>query len=115
MLCKVLWLKENEPETYAGAKHICEYTEWLTHRLTGEWAASINTTSVHWYYDRNAGGFPASLHQAVGLDDLIEKFPQNSDDAAQATSAGILYALNTIDGSVLLQFTFPILSLLSSP
>ena len=76
MPCKALWLKENEPDTYASAKHICGYTEWLTHCLTGEWAASINTTSVHWYYDRNAGGFPTSLHRAVGLDDLIEKFPR---------------------------------------
>ncbi len=76
MPCKALWLKENEPDTYAAAQHICEYTEWLTHRLTGEWAASINTTSVKWYYDRNAGGFPVSLYQAVGLGDLLEKFPQ---------------------------------------
>src|SRR5260370_30600921 len=75
MPCKALWLKENEPDTYAAAKHICEYTDWLTHRLTGEWAASINTTSAKWYYDRNAGGFPVSLYQAVGLGDLLEKCP----------------------------------------
>src|SRR5260370_6794405 len=76
MPSKALWLKENEPNTYAAAKHICEYTEWLTHRLTGEWAASINTTSVKWYYDRNAGGFSGSLYQAVGLGDPLEKFSQ---------------------------------------
>src|SRR5260370_31844831 len=74
MPCKALWLKENEPDTYAAAKHICEYTDWLTHRLTGEWAASINTTSAKWYYDRNAGGFPVSLYQAAGLGDLLENF-----------------------------------------
>ena len=38
-----------------------------------------------------------------------------SEDAAQATSAGVLYALNTSDGSLLWQFTFPELTLLSSP
>src|SRR5437764_1451825 len=76
MPSKALWLKENEPDTYAAAKHICEYTEWLTHRLTGEWAASITTTSAKWYYGRNAGGFPVSLYEAVGLGDLLEKFPQ---------------------------------------
>ena len=48
----------------------------MTHRLTGEWAASINTTSTKWYYDRNAGGFPVSLYEAIGLGDLLEKFPQ---------------------------------------
>lgn len=76
MPCKALWLKENEPDIYRAATHICEYIDWMTHRLTGEWTASINTASLRWYYDRNNGGFPASLYQAVGLDDLLEKFPQ---------------------------------------
>ena len=76
MPCKALWLKENEPDIYHAATHICEYTDWMTHRLTGEWTASINIASLRWYYDRNNGGFPASLYQAVELDDLLEKFPQ---------------------------------------
>ena len=75
MPCKALWLKENEPDIYSAATHICEYTDWMTHRLTGEWTASINIASLRWYYDRNNGGFPASLYQAVELDDLLEKFP----------------------------------------
>ena len=74
---KALWLKENEPDTYSDARRICEYTDWMTHRLTGEWTASINNTSIRWYYDRDEGGWPESLYAAVGLDDLIEKFPQN--------------------------------------
>src|SRR5207237_4401969 len=76
MPCKALWLKENEPDIYSAATHICEYTDWMTHRLTGEWTASINIASLRWYYDRDNDGFPASLYQAVGLDDLLEKFPQ---------------------------------------
>jgi FGGY-family pentulose kinase len=77
MPCKALWLKENEPETYGNAAHICEYLDWITYRLTGEWTASINTASFRWYYDRNEGGFPESLYSQLGLDDLLEKFPQN--------------------------------------
>jgi len=76
MPCKALWLKENEPNVYAAAHHICEYTDWLTHRLTGEWTTSINVASLRWYYDRNNGGFPSSLYQAVDLEDLLDKFPQ---------------------------------------
>jgi FGGY-family pentulose kinase len=75
MPCKALWLKENEPDIYRAATHICEYTDWMIHRLTGEWTASVNIASLRWYYDRNNGGFPASLYQAVELDDLLEKFP----------------------------------------
>jgi FGGY-family pentulose kinase len=77
MPCKALWLKENEPDTYDGAARICEYLDWITHRLTGEWTASINTASFRWYYDRNEGGFPEGLYSGLGLDDLLEKFPQN--------------------------------------
>ncbi len=76
MPCKALWLKENEPEIYSKAQHICEYVDWITFRLTGEWTASVNVASLRWYYDRDNGGFPLSLYRAVGLEDLLEKFPQ---------------------------------------
>ncbi|QIN80114.1 xylulose kinase [Rubrobacter marinus] len=76
MPSKALWLKENERETYDGAKHVCEYTDWMIHKLTGEWTASINNTSIRWYYDRDAGGWPESLYEAVGLGDVLEKFPE---------------------------------------
>jgi ribulokinase len=75
MPSKALWLKENEPETYNNAKRICEYQDWMTHKLTGEWTASISNASIRWYYDRDEGGWPESLYGAVGLDDLLEKFP----------------------------------------
>jgi ribulose kinase len=75
MPSKALWLKEREPDTYENAEHICECLDWVTYRLTGEWTASINTASFRWYYDRNEGGFPESLYVALGLDDLLDKFP----------------------------------------
>ena len=75
--CKALWLRENEPDTYQNAARICEYLDWITHRLTGEWTASINTASFRWYYDRNEGGYPGSLYSALELDDLMDKLPQN--------------------------------------
>ena len=75
MPSKALWLKEHERETYDSAEHICECLDWIIHRLTGEWKSSINTASFRSYYDRNEGGFPESLYEAVGLDDLLDKFP----------------------------------------
>ena len=77
MPSKALWLKENERETYDKAKHIVDCIDWLTFRLTGEWTASINTASFRAYYDRDAGGWPTSLYEAAGLEDVIEKFPEN--------------------------------------
>ena len=75
LLSKVLWLSEHEPETYRRAVHICEYTDWLGWRLTGEWAVSINTAAIRSYYDRHAGGWPTSLFDAVGLPDLVDRLP----------------------------------------
>jgi FGGY-family pentulose kinase len=75
-LPKAFWLKEKEPEIYNEAKTICDCCDWLIHRLTGEWAASINVASAKYYYDRDIGGFPESLYRAVGIEDVLEKFPQ---------------------------------------
>lgn len=77
MPSKGLWLKENEPENYKEAARVCEYTDWMTHRLTGKWTASINNISIRWYYDRDEGGWPESLYEAVGLEGLIGKFPED--------------------------------------
>ena len=75
MPCKALWIKENEPALYQKAKYVGECVDWLTHRLTGEWVGSINTTSIRWYYDRNQGGWPESFYEQMGLGDLLPKFP----------------------------------------
>ncbi len=83
LLSKVAWLAENEPDTYARAVHINEYTDWLGHRLTGEWAANINTATIRGYYDRHAGGWPGSLFAAVGLADLADKLPSRVVDLGE--------------------------------
>ena len=76
-LPKALWLKENEPETYRRAAHICDCADWLMYRLTGEWAGSVDIASSKYFHDRDEGGFPKGLFEAVGIDDLLEKYPQN--------------------------------------
>jgi len=55
---KALWLKENERDTYKNARRICEYQDWTTHKLTGEWTLSINVASAKWYHDKDTGGSP---------------------------------------------------------
>ena len=79
-LPKVLWLKENEPDTWRSARHVCDCGDWVIQRLTGEWAASINFASSKYYHDRDEGGFPESLLQAVGVEDLLDKYPRNVTD-----------------------------------
>ena len=77
MPSKTLWLKEKEPETYNAATHLVDCVDWMTFRLTGEWTASVNTAAFRGYYDRDTGGWPTSLYAALGMDDVIGKFPEN--------------------------------------
>jgi FGGY-family pentulose kinase len=76
MLPKALWLKRQEPELYRRADRIVECTDWLMHALTGQWTLSLNHVAVKWNYARPDGGWPTALLEAVGLGDLLAKWPE---------------------------------------
>ena len=73
--CKSLWLKENQPEIYNKAKYLCEFEDWLTYRLTGRYTANIDTAALRCYHDRNVGGWQGDFFEMIGLDDLLDKMP----------------------------------------
>ncbi|MGS4947288.1 FGGY-family carbohydrate kinase [Meridianimarinicoccus sp. RP-17] len=75
MIPKALWLKRNDPQVYDQAYRICEYQDYLTYKLTGEWAASLNNVGLRWHYRNDAGGWAASLVDALGMGDLVGKWP----------------------------------------
>lgn len=75
MLPKALWLKRNEPEVFDRAYRICEYQDFLTYKLTGEWAASLNNVGLRWHFRNDAGGRPETLLGALGLEALLDKWP----------------------------------------
>lgn len=75
MLPKALWLQRNEPEIFDRAHRICEFQDFLTFKLTGEWVASLNNVGLRWHYRNDAGGWPESLLAASGLEALREKWP----------------------------------------
>jgi FGGY-family pentulose kinase len=75
MLPKALWLKRHEPDVYRRAARIVECTDWMMFRLTGEWTLSLNHVAVKWNYARPDGGWPVGLLEAVGLTDVLEKWP----------------------------------------
>ena len=55
MPSKALWLKTNEPENYAKAEKVCEYTDWMMYKLTGIWTGNDCNMSVRWYYNGPEG------------------------------------------------------------
>ena len=75
MLPKALWLKRHDPEVFDRAHRICEYQDFLTFKLTGDWAASLDNVGLRWHYRNRDGGWPESLVRSLGLEALLEKWP----------------------------------------
>lgn len=75
MIPKALWLARNEPAHFARATTICEYQDFMTLRMTGRCVASLNNASIRWHYASERGGWPESLVRALGIGELLEKWP----------------------------------------
>jgi ribulokinase len=75
MIPKALWLKQMEPETFARAATICEFQDYMNYHLTGRSVASIANAAVRWHYQSAERAFPSSLLARLGLEALIEKWP----------------------------------------
>ena len=76
MIPKALWLKRHEPETFQKAHRICEYQDFLTYRLTGYWAASLDNVGLRWHYRSRLDGWASDLLAALDLSELEGKWPQ---------------------------------------
>ena len=57
-------------------RSVVECTDWMMFRLTGDWTLSLNHIAVKWNYARPTGGWPVKLLDAVGLSDLLGKWPE---------------------------------------
>jgi FGGY-family pentulose kinase len=73
---KAAWLKENEPETYRAAHRLVDATDWVTHRLTGQWTVNVNSAAHRMYHNRERGGWPTDFYQHIGVGDVFAKLPQ---------------------------------------
>ncbi|NVB42772.1 xylulose kinase [Pseudenhygromyxa sp. WMMC2535] len=47
----LLWLRHEEPETYAKAARFLEPKDWLNWRMTGVYAATYDSIALHWVTD----------------------------------------------------------------
>ncbi|MEO1362883.1 MAG: FGGY-family carbohydrate kinase, partial [Pseudomonadota bacterium] len=70
---KLLWLKENIPDTYHNAGHFFDLTDFLTWRATGDRARSVCTVTCKWTYFADETGWDASYFDAIGLKELADE------------------------------------------
>ncbi|BDU38304.1 carbohydrate kinase [Vibrio nigripulchritudo] len=76
MLPKLLWLKEHDPERFAQSRYFMEEVDFLTMKLSGVPALSINHITHRWFYNPRTGGWPHDFYQHIGLENIVEKFPE---------------------------------------
>jgi FGGY-family pentulose kinase len=71
---KLLWLRENKPETFASAGHFFDLSDYLTWRLTGDLSRSVCTVTCKWTYLAHEKRWDRSYFEAVGLGELAKDF-----------------------------------------
>ncbi|MFQ1701598.1 FGGY-family carbohydrate kinase [Loktanella agnita] len=69
---KLLWLKENRPETYAAAGHFFDLTDFLGWKASGSLARSSCTVTCKWTYLAHESRWDPDYFHAIGLGDLAD-------------------------------------------
>ncbi|MCR9111264.1 MAG: hypothetical protein NXH94_20615 [Rhodobacteraceae bacterium] len=67
---KLLWLKENCAEVFAGTRHFFDLTDSLTWKASGSTARSTCTVTCKWTYLAHEDRWDDSFFEAVGLGEL---------------------------------------------
>ncbi len=67
---KLLWLKENLPETFNRAGHFFDLADWLTYRATGSTDRSVCTVTCKWTYLAHEARWDADYFEKAALSEL---------------------------------------------
>ncbi|MGO9000138.1 MAG: FGGY-family carbohydrate kinase [Polyangiaceae bacterium] len=70
---KLLWLKEELPQTWTRTKRFLDLPDFLVYRATGNDVRSLCTTVCKWTYLAHAGGWDAGFFRSIGLGDLADE------------------------------------------
>lgn len=73
-LAKVMWVRDNEPETFAKVRHVCVAKDYVVHRLTGRLATDRSDASSTNAYDIGKGEWSSETLAAADLDPSL--FPE---------------------------------------
>lgn len=67
---KLLWLKENRPQTFAQAWQFFDLADFLTWKSTGDLSRSTCTVTCKWTYLAHEGRWDPSYFGQIGLNEL---------------------------------------------
>ncbi len=102
---KILWLRDNDPETFSSAAAFPPVAGYLLHRLTNRLALDRANASSSMLYDLRAGNWSSTLLDAAGLrEEQLGEILDASDVAGTlspqgATTAGLTTACTMLVGT----------------
>lgn len=67
-LSKIMWVRENDPDAYARAKHVLNAKDVILHRLTGRFVTDPSDASSTNTFDQRSGTWSPELIEAAGVD-----------------------------------------------
>ncbi|KQY15156.1 FGGY-family carbohydrate kinase [Rhizobium sp. Root482] len=70
---KLLWLKENRPETFARAWQFFDLADFLTWKSTGDLSRSTCTVTCKWTYLAHERRWDPNYFQGIGLGELADE------------------------------------------
>lgn len=85
-LSKVMWVRDNDPDAFARARHVMCAKDYIAYRLTGVMATDPSDASGTNAYDQAAGGWSAELLEAAGIGDLFTEIVPSTQVLGGMTS-----------------------------
>ena len=67
-LSKIVWLRENDPETFARVAHVCQAKDYIVARLTGRLVTDPSDASGTNAFDQATGTWSTEILAAAGID-----------------------------------------------
>lgn len=77
---KIMWVRDNEPETFDRVRYFCVAKDFVVHRLTGRLATDRSDASATNAYDQGLGDWSPEMLAAARLDASI--FPEVLESTA---------------------------------
>ena len=85
---KLLWLKENRPQTFDAASQFFDLADWFTWRATGSMSRSVCTVTCKWTYLAHESRWDESYFREIGLRELADEgFSRIGTDIVEPGSA----------------------------
>ena len=100
--CKLLWLKNHEPEIFAKIKKVFLLEDYLIYRLTGEFVTEKTLQSSTIYLDINHGVWWGEMLDYIGVDRGALPALRNSGEkiGEYRGSAVVLSAMDQVAGAI---------------